>query len=259
MPQKHTLEDFIKLANEVHGNEYDYSKVEYVNNRTDVCIICPEHGDFLQRPDSHLRGRGCPICRYIKSSAKVRMSQEEFISRSTGVHNGKYDYSYVEYKNTDTKVKIICPEHGEFYQTPHHHLKGIGCPECGKKFGICEKRVLELIKENFENVIYQYIPEWLHTNRVPQSLDIYLPDYNIAIEYQGRQHFYPNVLFGGEEEFVLIQERDKRKYEKCVENGVKLFYISFEKKVPKDYFTPIYRTNEELLNAINNHIVEKHG
>ena len=256
MPQKHTLESFIKLANKVHNNIYDYSKVEYINNRTKVCIICPDHGEFWQIPDSHLRGRGCPMCRYIKSSAKVRMPQDVFIQRAREIHKNKYDYSYVEYKNTDTKVKIICPEHGEFWQSPHHHLNGVGCPECGRKFGICEKRVLEFMKENFNNVEYQYTPKWLRTKRMPQSLDIYLPDHKIAIEYQGKQHFYPNEIFGGEEEFLLTQKRDKHKYQKCIENNVKLFYISFERKVPDDYFAPVYRTTEELLNAINSYIKE---
>ena len=113
------------------------------------------------------------------------------------------------------------------------------------------------MRENFDTVSYQYSPKWLYGKTSPQSLDIYLPDYKIAIEYHGRQHFYPNTQFGGEEQFIITQERDKRKYEKCIENGVKLFYISFENKVPKVYFEPIYRTNEELLDAINKYIKEK--
>ena len=227
MPQKHTLENFIKLASQRHDNFYDYSKVEYTNNSTEICIICPKHGEFWQRPDSHLRGRGCPICRYIKSSAKCRMRQDDFIIRASNVHRGKYDYSKVKYKNTDTKVIIGCPIHGNFKQTPHHHLMGAGCPECGRKFGISEKKVFEFIKDHFQNVIYQYIPEWLHHNGKPQSLDIYLPDYKIAIEYQGRQHFHPNQLFGGENEFEMTRERDTRKFNKCLENNVQIFYIYY--------------------------------
>ena len=76
------------------------------------------------------------------------------------------------------------------------------------------------------------------------------------IEYHGRQHFYPNTHFGGKEKFELMQERDVRKFNKCVENGVKMFYISFENKIPDDYFAPVYRTNEELLEGINKHINE---
>ena len=85
-------------------------------------------------------------------------------------------------------------------------------------------------------------------------MDFYLPDYNIAIEYQGRQHFYPNKIFGGDKEFIKTQERDKRKYQKCFENNVKIFYISFEKNVPENYFAPIYKTIENLIKTINSYI-----
>jgi hypothetical protein len=85
---------------------------------------------------------------------------------------------------------------------------------------------------------------------------MFLPEYNIGIEYHGRQHFYPNVKFGGEEQFLKIQERDKRKYQKCLENGIKVFYISFERHVPDDYFAPVYRNMEDLFDAIDNYIEE---
>lgn len=106
MAQKLTQEEFIQKAQLVHGNVYDYSQVNYINSQIKVCIICPEHGEFWQTPSAHLTGRGCPVCRYIKSSSKCRMRQDDFINRATELHNGKYDYSKVNYKNTDTKVII---------------------------------------------------------------------------------------------------------------------------------------------------------
>ena len=107
---------FIEDANRVHNDKYDYSKVEYVNNKVEVCIICKEHGEFWQRPDRHLQGQGCPICRYIKSANSNRKGKEEFIKEATSIHGDKYDYSKVEYVNNKTKVCIICPKHGEFFQ-----------------------------------------------------------------------------------------------------------------------------------------------
>lgn len=92
-----------------------------------------------------------------------------------------------------------------------------------KRFGVAEKSVLNSLKEKYTNVIYQYSSQWLHNKTSFQSLDFYLPDFNIGIEYQGVQHFYPNIKFGGEKDFIKIQERDKRKYRKCIENNVKLF------------------------------------
>ena len=59
--------------------------------------------------------------------------------------------------------------------------------------------------------------------------------------------------------FRLTQERDKRKYERCLENGVKVFYISFERKIPDDYFAPVYRTLDDLFNAIDSEIQEQNS
>lgn len=59
--------------------------------------------------------------------------QERFLDKAYAVHGDKYDYSKVEYINASTKICIICPEHGEFWQTPMAHLRGHGCPKCGKK------------------------------------------------------------------------------------------------------------------------------
>lgn len=319
MAQKSTQEEFIKKAQLVHDNTYDYSKVNYINSNTKVCIICHEHGEFWQIPSSHLSGRGCPICRYIKSSGKCRMKQDDFINRATKIHDCKYDYSKVNYKNTDTKVIIGCPMHGDFEQTPHHHLNGVGCPmcgsktydtdefirkaklrhgdkydysktvyrgkkhkviitcpihgdfeqspqnhlrktgcpECGLRFGVQEKRVLKATQERYENVTYQYTnTTFLKGKGKNMTLDMFLPDYNIGIEYQGAHHFYPLKAFGGEKSLVVVTERDKRKYQMCLENGVKVFYISFERQVPDDYFAPVYRNMEDLFAAIDNYIEE---
>ena len=135
-------DEFIDKSRKVHGDKYDYSKVEYKNNRTKVCIICPEHGEFWQTPNNHLIGQGCPIC-----SGNVRLTKEEFINRAKGVRGDKYDYSNVEYVNTETKVRIICPKHGEFLQSPHTHLNGNGCPKCGAE------RMVESPSSNSEEFI----------------------------------------------------------------------------------------------------------
>ena len=118
-------EDFIKKAQIVHGNKYDYSKVVYKNKEEKVCIVCPEHGDFWQRASGHMRGMGCPKC-----SGNAKLSTEDFINKARTIHGYKYDYSKVVYKRMNEKVCIICPEHGEFIQTAGNHLAGNGCPTC---------------------------------------------------------------------------------------------------------------------------------
>ena len=119
--KKITTEEFINRARKVHGNKYDYSKVEYINNKTKVCIVCPEHGEFWQTPNAHLQGQGCYKCfRHVYDN-------KSFICESRKIHGNKYDYSKVEYKSLHNKVCIICPEHGEFWQTPNAHIQGQGC------------------------------------------------------------------------------------------------------------------------------------
>lgn len=117
---------FISKAKIVHGDKYDYSKVEYLNNKSKVEIICKKHGSFFQTPGSHINScTGCPSC-----AGNVKHSNESFINKSKLIHNDKYDYSKVEYINAFSKIVIICPKHGFFLQAPHDHLKGAGCSQC---------------------------------------------------------------------------------------------------------------------------------
>ena len=141
--KKLTKEEFVLKAIEVHGNKYDYSKVEYVNARTKVCIICPIHGEFWQTPDNHIyKHKGCPIC-----NGGIRLTTKSFIEKSNKVHNNKFDYSKVVYKNNRTNVYIICPEHGEFWQTPDNHLNGHHCPKCNGGVSISQQEFIEKAKE----------------------------------------------------------------------------------------------------------------
>ena len=212
-------EEFIKKANEVHEGKYDYSNVDYVNSKTKVCIICPEHGEFKQIPNSHLNGNGCPKC----SSVYVPTT-EEWIVSARKVHGDKYDYSKVKYINANTKVCIICPEHGEFKQRPSVHLSDKGCPKCNLSH--LERSVKHYLDDIGITYDYQKHFDWLGL----QSLDFYLPDYNVGIECQGEQHFFP-VDFAGEgvewacKEFDKTVSRDKKKKKLCEKHGVKLLYF----------------------------------
>jgi hypothetical protein len=116
-----TTEQFIEESIRVHGDKYDYSLVDYVNNYTKVKIICSKHGIFEQQPKPHLYGQGCPKCRSF--------TLNDFIIKSKQKHGNTYDYSLVEYKNDKTKVKIICPKHGAFEQSPNVHYNH-GCIKC---------------------------------------------------------------------------------------------------------------------------------
>lgn len=127
--RKITTDEFIAKAKLIHGDKYDYSKVEYIGALKKVCIICPDHGEFLQTPNNHTQGQGCPKCKGDKIRERFSSSKEEFIKKARKVHKDKYDYSKVNYDGSLTKVCIICPKHGEFWQRPNAHLSGHGCPK----------------------------------------------------------------------------------------------------------------------------------
>ena len=133
-------EEFIKKGIEIHGDKYEYSKVEYVNSMDVVTIICKKHGEFLQTPGGHLQGRGCNQCGRKKASDSLRSNTEEFIKKAIEIHGDKYDYSKVEYVVAIENVTIICKIHGDFYQTPNSHLCGCGCNKCGIEFVANSKR-----------------------------------------------------------------------------------------------------------------------
>ena len=125
-----STKEFIEKAKKIHGDKYDYNKTFFKNNQTKLIITCPIHGDFEQYPYHHLRGSGCKQCGFDKIHNAKKDSVEIFIEKAKKIHGDKYDYSKVEYANTDTKVCIICPEHGEFWQSPSNHLQGQGCKQC---------------------------------------------------------------------------------------------------------------------------------
>ena len=216
-----TTEQFIKEAREVHGNRYDYSKVKYINRNTLVTIICSEHGEFKQAPFNHLKGKGCPKC-----AKNYQYGTKEFIEKANKIHNNKYDYSKVQYQTAKIPVTIICPEHGEFEQTPDIHLRGCGCKKCQLK---SQTKLYEKLKESFPNeeILFEVdntIVPWLKSQR----FDIYFPKYNIAIEYNGQQHYIPVDIFGGKLSLNNTKERDKLKRQKCKENNCTLFEIKYD-------------------------------
>jgi len=119
---------FLSKSKKIHGDKYDYSKVEFVKERLKVTIICPIHGEFQQIARSHLDGRGCARC-----SGVGKLTTEEVIRRFKETNGDKYDYSKVVYETQRKRVIVICSIHGEFLASPKDHWNGNGgCPECRK-------------------------------------------------------------------------------------------------------------------------------
>lgn len=162
-----TRDEFILSARTVHGFDYTYDKIPEgtVNLSAKYDLYCNKHKQyFSQTLIKHLyEGQGCPICRYEKVSKNKTKSTEEFIAKAQLIHQGKYDYTLVEYKSINEKVSIICPEHGVFEMTPGNHCHKTnpqGCPVCGRIKNAINRRsnLSDFIKKAtlLHNNLYSY-------------------------------------------------------------------------------------------------------
>lgn len=142
---------FIEKATKVHDNKYIYDKVKYINNHAKVIIECKKHGFFLQSPSKHLHGQKCPSCSGVK-----KITQKEFIERAKEVHKNFYDYSLSVFKNVNSKIKIICPIHGEFEQRADHHLEGHKCKKCSCK----SEKNIKKIENSFNIFLKKATDKW---------------------------------------------------------------------------------------------------
>ena len=218
---------FIQDAIEVHGNEYVYDEVDYVNSRTPVTIICPIHGRFKQAPSNHLFGAGCPEC-----AGNLPLGNEGFKVRGELVHGeGTYGYERVNYINIHTPVEIYDPIFNEyFWQAPAHHLKGHGNPNRSMSSG--ERQVYSWLKKEsitFEREFWLENTYGRHGNRI--RVDFLVPSYTthkIIIEYNGIQHYQRNSRFHNtleDFEAQLFRDKELRKY--CNANSIYLIEIPY--------------------------------
>ena len=161
MGKKLTTEEFIERCKRIYGDAYDYSLAEYVRNNTPIKIICKKHGAFMTLPSNFMAGHKCPFCARESAIKKLSLTTQIFIERAKKIHNNKYDYSKVVYKNNTTKIRIICPEHGEFWQEPESHLQGKGCPKCAGNIKLTTEEFIERAKKiigdkyDYSKVIYK--------------------------------------------------------------------------------------------------------
>lgn len=122
-----TTESFIEKAKKVHEYKYDYSKVEYVDCKTKVKIICKKHGVFIQRPDIHLSGSTCPHC----AREEKLNTLDYYIQLSKEKHGDKYDFRNSRYSGCNNYIEVRCKECGNiFYISPVSLVKGVGCKMC---------------------------------------------------------------------------------------------------------------------------------
>lgn len=222
------INQHIKTASEFFSNKYDYSKVleTYKSSASDVTITCPVHGDLSVNFRTHfIEHSGCRFCLY-KSKY---LTTADFVLKSKSMYDNKYAYSLVNYGNyNNLKVTLYCNQHGNFFeQTPKTHLAGhLGCLKC-QHVGVskAETEIVDYIKSLFNTeILTSYRPEWLSG----KELDIFIPEYNLAIEYNGTlYHHSSKSLYCNS--FALKTTKDfKYHYSKwlaCKLQGIRLISI----------------------------------
>jgi len=177
------FQNFVDKSNRVHNGKYNYEAVQYVNAKTPVDIVCPEHGVFSQTPDKHTHGHGCSAC----SGRHVR-DTKSFIDKATKKHDGKYTYSNVEYTGTYEKVTITCPEHGDFEQVAKDHINGCGCQECDGTYKIDRNEFIKRARAVHGDT-YDYSPTVYRTDNTKVD---------IVCQYHGTFNQTPNAHLRGQ-------------------------------------------------------------
>ena len=235
----YTLEEALNKAKTLECCKYyDFSMItEWFGVKHKYTFRCTKHNDFFEQTFDSLfsnNGNGCKKCNSEYMHNIEATTKEEFNQKSNEVHGNIYDYSKVNYVNTKTKVCIICPKHGEFWQRPQEHLRGSGCPKCHRS-KLEEKVCVYLDKKNSEykqEVSVKKLTNIIGPGGKSQRIDIYIPNKKICIECQGIQHFTYNInnmCSPTKERFNEIIKYDAYKYDSLVNNGYDVIYY-FPKK-----------------------------
>ena len=229
--RKKTTEIFKDELRNIYGDKYNIDNVVYVNAHTPVKLVCSKHGTFEKKPKELLKGYGCVACGIELTAKKLSeqktYTQEQFIEQSIKAHGYRYDYSQSKYINNRHEIFVICPDHGGFWQNAGEHMCGTGCPMCNRRKG--EDKVARYLKEKNINFIEQYRinnDNLLSINKL-FVVDFFLPNHNIIIEYNGKQHYAPIDYFGGKKKFEQQQDRDESLRFYCEKHKIKLIEIPY--------------------------------
>lgn len=268
-----TTKEFISRARIVHGDKYDYSTTNFVGWHTKITYYCKEHDLLIsQMPYAHLRGNGCKLCGHktqgksdvtysdkIKrakrkkekhygdkdsmpyGSIKRKDAKELCLNKIKSIFGDKYrSYAFVDGKT----ISAICSEHGLFTNKIASFLNGIGCPMCSEIKFKGEKSILDILNKKNIKYEYQFVIDVSYMQGTQNTIicDFFLPNYNIIIEYNGKQHYHPIEFFGGKDRFKIQVERDDLLKTYCKEKGIKLV------EIPYTEYDNIERILGEILN-----------
>lgn len=217
--RRKTNEEFKEQAIKVHNGKYDLSLVNYKNERTKVCIICPEHGEFWQTPKNHLLGQGCPKCGKRYARELRQNDYQSFINESIKRFGTMYEFPNIEdeYKNSHSKITIKCKKCGSIF------IK-IACDHLTSPFGGC---ACYSFRSKAEDDIQSHLKKYISGDEIRlndksilkgKELDIYIPSHRLAIEYNGI--YWHSETYGGKDKYYHLD-----KTLECEKNGIRLIHI----------------------------------
>jgi Zn finger protein HypA/HybF involved in hydrogenase expression len=131
------VEYFLNRLQELETHKHvSLDKSTFSGMCTEATFSCSTHGNFTSLPTLVLQNKaGCPKCGHKNAKRPIQTNYDELIETLNKIHNNKYDYSNLQPLRVKAKQPIICPEHGEFYQSLSAHKQGSGCPSCSSASG----------------------------------------------------------------------------------------------------------------------------
>lgn len=217
---KLNTEEFINRAKDIHGNLYNYSKTNYDGMSKKLKIICLIHGEFLQKAQGHLLGKGCRKCKYDKHKVLTRSNIKEFSKKASKIHFKKYNYTNSNYVNSNTKIDILCNKCNKiFNQSPHDHLDGHGCPYCPHHISKPEIKFLDLLKiTQRQKHICGYKVDGIKGNKIYEFLGNY---------YHGNPKIYKSKEYNQicHKTFGELYNNTQKKLILLKNKGYKVYYI----------------------------------
>jgi predicted RNA-binding Zn-ribbon protein involved in translation (DUF1610 family) len=255
MSGKVSVESFIARFEDRYGDKYNLFLVTSLPRgmRSFIQVSCKKHGLFSIRAYSLLQGIGCKKCAGERKRLLANKGKSCFEEDAVSVHGSKYNYSKFEYVNTDTKGIIICLAHGEFLQTPHHHVKlKQGCPECGK---IKCARSQRLTTQWFRRTADIAHPENDHSESVyvdtHTPLDVRCPHHEV---FQIRPCDYLNLMQGcpecGHQKAGQSLKMTREEFIARASSMPEHKKIRYDKVIYVGYLLPLFLCAKNMRNSV---------
>lgn len=237
MRRTKTTQEFITESMVIHGDRYKYDKSVYNGANIFIKVICPLHGEFSILPSNHIRKKHpygcsqCGKCSLIKRNISGKKIAIEYEEKAKIIHLNKYEY-FGDYSGSNKRIRVCCTKHGDFFPIASNHDRGTGCPRCKNSKG-CFK-IENILKDKRISFIKEHAFSDCRGDFLPLRFDFFIPSHNIAIEYDGQQHFKPTKFHNRMTETQINEMFDKViKYDKikelyCQQKNISLIRISYK-------------------------------